>query len=61
MVNGKRNIEVKLDSETQDYYVIWQPLVIASGGSEVKALQELREAAHSGIDVMIDMKLRELE
>ena len=55
------NIEIEFDDVSRDYYIIWGlPISIGSGGTEIEALQDLREAAHFCIDLLIDQKLKEI-
>jgi predicted RNase H-like HicB family nuclease len=57
-VSGKNEIKIEFDEETQSYYIVWEPVIVSSGRTEREALEELREAAHFGVDSMIDFKLR---
>ncbi len=62
MVPDENVIRIEFDEVLGEYYIVWQPIVvIASGGTEKEALEDLREAAHFGIDTMIDTKLAELD
>jgi predicted RNase H-like HicB family nuclease len=36
-------------------------LIAGAGGTEHEALQELRDAAHFGVDAMIDMKIKDIK
>jgi hypothetical protein len=51
-------ITLKFDREAREYYVIWESVVIATGTTRREALEDLRTAAHFGVDTMIDLKLR---
>ena len=55
------DIEVEFDEETQNYYITWQPIVISLGKTKQEALVDLREAAHLGVDTLIDIKLRDIK
>ena len=55
------NIELEFDRETQQYYIIWEPIVISTGKTRVAAMEDLREAAHSGVDTLIDSKLKDIK
>ena len=58
---ANRSIKIEFDDETKDYYIIWQPpAAIGSGKTESQALFDLKEAAHSGIEVSIDSKVKEI-
>ena len=59
-MSRKWDIEIEFDDQTQDYYIIWQPVVIGSGKTKAAALQDLREAAHFGVDNLIDLKLKDI-
>jgi len=60
-VSREKDINIEFDEETQDYYIIWQPMVIvAAGKSKHDALEDLREAAHFGIDTLIDLKSKDI-
>jgi len=62
MVPDENVIRIEFDEVLGEYYIVWQPMVvIGAGGTEKEALEDLREAAHFGIDTMIDTKLAELD
>jgi predicted RNase H-like HicB family nuclease len=53
---------VAYDDDSQNHYCIWRPLTsIGVGKTEAEALNDLRAAAHLGIEIMVDLKLRETE
>lgn len=48
-------IEIEYDEETGYRYIIWSPMVVIGMGMTAgAALEDLREAAHAGIDSIID-------
>jgi len=52
-------IRTEYDDDSQSYYVIWQPLTaIGMGRTEQAALEDMRAAAHFGIETMVNPKLR---
>jgi predicted RNase H-like HicB family nuclease len=53
-------IKIESDDETENYYITWQPIVISLGKTKGEALEDLREAAHFGVDTLIDLKLRDI-
>jgi predicted RNase H-like HicB family nuclease len=57
---AKNDINLEFDSETGEYYVIWKPVVIGMGKTGCEALEDLREAAHFGVDTLIDLKLKDI-
>ena len=58
---GSNEIMTEYDDECQDYYIIWQPLTsIGVDKTEEEALEDLRAAAHSGIDTKINTKIRDI-
>ena len=60
MTAPESGIKIEYDETLQSYYIVWQPLACAGlGRTEKEALEELRQAAHYGIDTMVDLKLKE--
>ena len=60
MTVPESGIKTEYDETTQSYYVVWQPLAsVGMGRTEREALEELRQAAHYGIDTMVDIELKE--
>lgn len=54
-------IRTEYDDDSQGYYIIWQPLtIIGMGRTEQEALEDLRAAAHFGVEVMVNSKLKEI-
>jgi len=58
---AENDIKLEFDGETGEYYIIWKPVVIGMGKTSTKALEDLREAAHFGVDTLIDLKLKNIE
>jgi predicted RNase H-like HicB family nuclease len=54
------NVNIEYDTETNDYYIVWEPLVIGAGKTEGAALEDLRAAALFGVDALIDLKLKDI-
>jgi len=55
-------ILVIYDDDSQSYYCIWRPLTsIGLGKTKAEALDDLRAAAHFGIETMVDLKLNEID
>lgn len=54
------SIEIEFDEETQDYYIVWEPLIISSGNTRQESLEDLREVAHFAVDTLIDLKLSDI-
>ena len=55
-------IKTEYDSDSQSYYVIWQPLTtVGTGNTEKEALEDLRAAAHFGVETMVTLKLNEID
>jgi predicted RNase H-like HicB family nuclease len=59
-VPSTTSIEIEFDEETQDYYIVWEPLIISSGNTRQESLEDLREAAHFAVDTLIDLKLSDI-
>lgn len=60
-MSRRQDIEIEFDPETGNYFIIWEPLVISLGRTKEGALEDLREAAHLGVDTFIDLKLKDIE
>ena len=58
---AESNIKLEFDSETREYQIFWAPVVIASGKTRHQALEDLRTAAHFGVDTLIDLKLEDID
>ena len=56
--NGE--IKIELDKVTQHYYTVWELSAIGSAETKQEALEGLKEAAHFGVDSLIDQKLRNI-
>ena len=54
------DIKLEFDRETGEYYIVWEPVVIGMGKTRGKALEDLREAAHFGVDTLINLKLKDI-
>ena len=50
------DIDIEFDGETGSYFVFWTPCIAGSGATQHEALEDLRAAAHFGVDTMIDLK-----
>jgi len=55
------SINLEFDKKSGEYYIVWEPVVIGAGKTAGDALQDLREAAHFGVDTMIDRKLENIK
>ena len=55
------SIDLEFDKKSGEYYIVWEPLVIGAGKTAGDALQDLREAAHFGVDTLIDRKLQDIK
>ena len=50
------DIRIEYDEDSRGYYIIWQPqVVVAMGQTAAEVLEDLRAAAHFGIDIVIDL------
>lgn len=54
------DIQLEFDRENGDYYIVWEPVVLSVGKTQRQALEELRGAAHLGVDTCIDRKLQNI-
>ena len=57
----KNAINLEFDNQSREYYIIWEPVVIGTGKTSRDALEDLREAAHFGVDTLIDLKLENIK
>jgi predicted RNase H-like HicB family nuclease len=61
-VNALANsIELDFDEESGEYYIVWEPVIMGAGKTADEALEDLREAAHFGVETLIDQKLQKIE
>ena len=58
--SNNNEIKFEFDEITEHYYIIWQLRVISSGKTKEEALEDLREAAHHGVDTIIDLELKDV-
>jgi len=59
-MSRNNDIELEFDEETRNYYIVWEPIVISLGKTRQEALEDLRQAAHFGVDTLIDLKLKDI-
>jgi predicted RNase H-like HicB family nuclease len=59
-MSRRNDIDVEFDEKNQGYYAIWEPIVIGAGKTRHEALDDLRQAAHFGVDIFIELKLRNI-
>jgi hypothetical protein len=55
------DIKLDYDQESGDYYIVWEPVILSAAKTQRQALEELRGAAHSGVDTLIDLKLKKIK
>ena len=56
-----KDMSIEYDEELQSYYIVWNPVTaVGLGGTEEEALEDLRQAAHFGIDSLVNLKLFEI-
>ena len=61
MISNNGEIRIDLDKVTHHYNIAWQLSIIGLGKTKQEALEDLREAAHFGVDSFINEKLRNIE
>ena len=59
-MSRRNEIDVEFDEATQGYYAVWEPIVIGAGKTRPEALDDLRQAAHFGVDTFIELKLKDI-
>ncbi len=61
MIFDSDDIKIEYDDEIRSYYVAWNPVAaVGMGETEKKALEELRQAAHCGVETMVNLKMAEI-
>jgi predicted RNase H-like HicB family nuclease len=60
-MSRRPDIKIEFDLETDSYFIIWEPLVLSLGRTPEEALEDLRSAAHLGVDTFIDAKLKDIK
>jgi hypothetical protein len=58
-VKGEINFE--FDEEAQEYYIVWEPVIIGMGPTKQAAGEDLRTVAHFYIDTLIDLALKDID
>ena len=51
------NVEIVFDEQNLNYYTDCRFIAIGLGKTKEEALEDLREAAHFGVDTLINLKL----
>ena len=51
------NVEIVFDEQNLNYYADCRFIAIGLGKTKEEALEDLREAAHFGVDTLINLKL----
>ncbi|MEA1958161.1 MAG: hypothetical protein U9N44_00580 [Chloroflexota bacterium] len=59
MATKGHNIQIEFDEVSRSYFIFWCPVIAGLGETPHEALDDLRQAAHLGVDTMIDSKDRE--
>jgi predicted RNase H-like HicB family nuclease len=60
MESENKEIHIEYDTVSNNYYVVWQPMVVVSAGSTRKeALDDLKKAAHFGIDTILNREVEQ--
>ena len=59
-MSRRNEIDVEFDEATQGYYAVWEPIAIGAGKTKHEALDDLRQAAHFGVDTFIGLKLKDI-
>ena len=55
-------IIIEYDDTSKNYCIFWRPLVaVGMGDTEKAALEDLRQAAHLGIETEVNLKLTEID
>jgi len=59
-VSRQNGIHLEFDEIAHDYYVVWESIAMGAGKTMQEAMDDLRQAAHFGIDTFIDLKLKDI-
>jgi hypothetical protein len=60
MKSENKDIQIEYDTVSHTYYVVWQPMMVIGAGSTRKAaLDDLKNAAHFGIDTILSKEIEE--
>ena len=59
-MSRQNGIHLEFDEITHDYYVVWESIAMGAGKTMQEAMDDLRQAAHFGIDTFIDLKLKDI-
>jgi orotidine-5'-phosphate decarboxylase len=59
-VSTVNKIGIEFDEDTRDFYIIWKPIIISSGKSRHRSLEDLRQTAHFAVDALSDRKLKDI-
>ena len=57
---ARQDINVKLDTETREYYTVWEPVFIGAGQTRQDALADLRAAVHFGVETLLNPELENI-
>jgi len=58
-MSNDNDVKIEFDDVIQSYYIVWRPIVIGAGNTQREAMEDLREAAHFGVDTIINLNLSE--
>jgi len=56
-MSPRNAIKVEFDEVSQNYYVVWQPIIMGMGETRGEALDDLKEAAHCCVDTFVGLSL----
>ena len=61
MENENKDIRIEYDTVSNSYFIVWQPmLVVGTGSSRKAALDDLKKAAHFGIDAILNVEIEKV-
>lgn len=60
MATKRHNFQIEFDEVSRSYFIFWRTVIAGLGETPHEAMDDLRQAAHLGIDTMIDSKAREI-
>ena len=57
---SNKGVVIEFDEATRSYYIVWKPVIISSGATREKALEDLKQAAHFCVDTFVGLELKDI-
>ena len=60
-MSDTEKIYIEYDSVNGDYFTVWNPpAALGAGKTAIEAINDMRQAVHQCIDILLDLKVEEL-